>query len=216
MAVLTISWQNPGRVAPEGTTVTTPAEGTTPEGAAEAPAPRRADKPMLVYVADPTATEGFDKVEKVVLTDDKVAVGCKAFTCIRITPEQAAQDAILSKAGKETPRFVFISADYKSVEVLEGSKLSIGGLFGEMKTQFKKHYSGDLEKNVKALIKILGEFDKLANERSQLEEKKAREEKPSPADQNEWKKTAEELDAREKAANGDRDKLLKFEPKPVA
>ena len=196
--------------------MTTPSEGEAKAGAAEAPAIKRADKPMLVYIADPTATEGFDKVEKIVLTDDKIAVGCKAFTCIRMTPEQAAQDAILAKAGKETPRFVFISADYKNIEVLEGSKLSIGGLFGEMTTQFKKHYSGDLAKNVKALIKVLGEFDKISNERSQLEEKKAREEKPSPADQNEWKKTAEELSEREKEANGERDKLLKFEPKPVA
>jgi len=204
-------------------TVTTPADSDAKAGAAKdaptddaaTPAIKRADKPMLVYIADPTASDGFDKVEKIVLTDDKIAVGCKAFACIRMTPEQAAQDAILAKAGKETPRFVFISADYKSVEVLEGSKLSIGGLFGEMKTQFKKHYAGDLEKNVKALIKVLSEFDKISNERSQLEEKKAREEKPSPADQNEWKKTAEELATREKEANGERDRLLKFEPKPV-
>jgi hypothetical protein len=85
-----------------------------------------------------------------------------------------------------------------------------------MQAQYKKHYKGDLEKNVKALIKVLGEFDKIANERKMIEEEKARTEKPSDKDQSEWKKSADELNEREKKANEQRDALLKFEVKLVA
>jgi hypothetical protein len=215
MAVLRIGWSNLTKVAPAKPVVTTGSEGD--EGAEPAaPEVKRADKPILVYVADPTVTEGFDKVEQVVMTEDKIVIGTKAFTCVRMTPEQADQDELLVKAGKGAPRVVFISADYQDVEALEGDKLSIGKMWGEMNAQFKKHYKGDLEKNVKAMLKVLGEFDKIANERKLLDEKKARADKPSDADKKEWDKAAKELDAREKAANAERDALLKFEPKSIA
>lgn len=216
MAVLQIGWQNLAKVTPAKAAVTTGSEGESGEAPA-APEVKRADKPILVYVADPAAaSEGFDKVEKVVMTEDKIVIGTKAFTCVRMTPEQADQDEILSKAGKGAPRVVFISADYQDVETLDGDKLSIGKMWAEMNAQFKKHYKGDLEKNVKAMIKVLGEFDKIANERKLIEEKKARADKPSDADKKEWEKASKELDAREKAANADRDALLKFEPKSIA
>lgn len=215
MAVLSIGWSNLAKVAPAKPAVTTGSEGEAGEQPA-APEVKRAAKPMLVYIADPAASEGFDKVEKVVMTEDKIVIGTKAFTCVRMTPEQADQDELLVKAGKGAPRVVFISADYQDVEALEGDKLSIGKMWGEMNAQFKKHYKGDLEKNVKAMLKVLGEFDKIANERKLIEEKKARADKPSDADKKEWDKESKELDAREKAANAERDALLKFEPKSIA
>jgi hypothetical protein len=216
MAVLTIRWDNAARVAPDEAAVVTPKEGEDAKPADEAPVVKRADKPMMIYIADPAVTDGFNKVEQVVLTDDKVAVGTRAFRCIKMTPEQAGQDRLLKEAGKELPRVVFVTADYAKVEVVEGGKLSVGGLWSEMQAQYKKHYKGDLEKNVKSLIKVLGEFDKIANERKMLDEEKARTEKPSDKDQAEWKKAADELKEREQKANEQRDTLLKFEPKPVA
>jgi hypothetical protein len=218
MAVLTIKWENASRVSPTESAVVTPKDGEDPAApdAPAAPAVKRAAKPMLVYIADPAVTEGFNKVEQVVLTDDKVVVGTWAFTCIKMTPEQAAQDPLLAKAGKELPRVVFVTSDYAKVEAVEGGKLSVGGLWSEMQAQFKKHYKGDLEKNVKSLIKVLGEFDKIANERTILEEKKTRADKPTDADQADWKKTADEINEREKKANEQRDTLLKFEPKQAA
>ncbi|MFM8386829.1 MAG: hypothetical protein ACKOCB_08450 [Planctomycetia bacterium] len=213
MAVLNIGWKSLARVAPKTVAVTTPKEGeSASEPAEKVPAPR-ADKPMLVYVASPTPAEGFDKVEKVVLTEDKIVIGSKAFTCVRMSDEQAAQDPILAAAGKETPRIVIISADYQDVESIEGDKISIGRMWDAMKASYKAHYKGDLEKMTKSMLKVLGEFDKIANERKILEEKKSRAEKPSDADKKEWDKEAKELAEREKDANAERDALLKLERK---
>lgn len=216
MAVLTIRWDNASRVAPAEAAVVTAEEGDEIKGEIELPAVKRADKPIMVYISDPNATEGFNKVEQVVLTDDKVAVGTRAFTCIKMSPEQAGEDRLLAKAGKDLPRIVFVSSDYAKVEVVEGGKLSVGGLWSEMQSQYRKHYKGDLEKNVKTLIKVLGEFDKIANERKLIEAEKARADKPTDKDQADWKKAGDELNEREKKANEQRDGLMKFEPKFVA
>lgn len=221
MAVLRIDWKSESRVAPDTSAVTPSAgeEGTAKgeAGTPAAAAPRKAGKPLLVYVAEPGSTEAtFDKVEKVVLTDDRVVIGTWAFKCVRMTPEQAANDRLLKDAGKETPRIVFISSDYQNVKVLEGNKLSVGGLWSEMQAQFKKSYTGDLEKNVKALLKVLTEFDKIANQRKVLDAEKERTDKPTAADQAKWKKDADELDEAEKKANAKRDELMKFEFKEQA
>ena len=214
MAVLSIAWSQMGSVAPRESQVVTPKEGAE-QGEEAAPAPvKRAEKPIMVYVADPgAADETFDKVEKVVMTEDKIVIGTKAFTCVRMNPEQAAQDRLVSGAGKEVPRIVFVSTDYKETTVVEGSKLSIGGLWDAMQKQFKDAYKGDLEKNVKALLKVLQEFDKVNAARSVQEEKEKRNDKPTPADKAEWAKTREELDERQKKAEKERDALLKFEKK---
>ena len=221
MAVLSIGWQPLARVSPSEpeSIVVTPSDGeqAKPSDAAAAPAKAKsADKPMIVYVADAVANEGFDKVEKVVLTDDRVVVGTHAFQCIRMTPEQAAQDKLIAEAGKDTPRILVISADWKDVTVLEGGKLSVGGLWSAMQSHYKKFYEGDLEKNVKATLKVLGEFDKIANERKVQEAKEQREEKPTAKDKADWTKVREELDTREKAASKERDGLMKFERKASA
>lgn len=224
MAVLTIGWSSlPARpVAPE-TGAVTPSEGekgagTAPADEKAAPARvQRAEKPMMVYIADPAVGDvAFDKVEKVVLTDDRVVIGTWAFKCVRMTPEQASQNDVLKEAGKETPRIVFISTDWKDVKVLEGNKLSVGGLWSEMQAQFKKCFEGNLETNVKAMLKVLTEFDKIANQRKVLEAAKEREDKPTPADEAKWKKEAEELDAAEKKANEKKAELLKFVKKDQA
>jgi hypothetical protein len=216
MAVLNMGWKSVARVTPKAAVVTTPKEGESGAEPAEKAPVVRADKPMLVYVPSATPAEGFDKVEQVVLTENKIVIGSKAFTCIRMTEEQAAQDPIVAASGKATPRIVFISADYQDVESLEGDKISISSMWDEMRASYKAHFKGDLEKMSKAMLKVLGEFDKIANERKMLEEKKARAEKPSDADKKEWEKEAKDLAAREKDANAERDALLKFEPKDDA
>lgn len=219
MAVLNINWSSSAPVAPVNDKVVTPKEGeeaakkdsASKEDGKETAAPvKLADKPFLIYIADAAATENFDKVEKVVLTDDKVLVGSKAFTCIRLSPEQAAQNKLVADAGKEVPRIVFVTVDYKDTTVIEGGKLTVGALWDTMQKQYKKAYDGDLEKNVKAMMKVLGEFDKVSGARKVQEEKEAREPKPTAADKAEWSKTKEELDERQKKAEKERDELLKF------
>src|SRR5262245_36692753 len=120
MAVLQIRWQSLARVAPKKAAVTTPAEGQQGDAPIEAPKPQRAEKPIFVYVTDPAAAETFDKVEKVVMTEDKVVIGTKAFICVKMTPEQAAADELVNANGKAVPRILLVSADYTDVEVIEG------------------------------------------------------------------------------------------------
>lgn len=222
MAVLSMNWTSPGRVAPPvQKAVVTPKEGEeSKEGAEESAksAPvKRAEKPMMVYVSDPSGGgESFDKVEKVVLTDDRVCVGSKAFTLIKMTPEQAGEDRLLSAAGKDVPRIVLVSADYQDVTVLEGGKLSVGDLWKAMQSHFRKAYEGDLEKNVKSLLKVMLEFDKLAKARTVQEDKEKRSEKPTAADKAEWAESKKDLDEREKKAEKERDALLAFEKKKLA
>ena len=214
-----MNWTSPGKVAPTQDAVVTPKDGEeAKEGKDDSVlASKRADKPMMVYVADPAGSgEAFDKVEKVVLTDDRVCVGSKAFTLIRMTPEQAGQDRLIAAAGKEVPRIVLVSVDYKDVTVLEGGKLSVGELWKGMQAAFHKAYEGDLEKNVKALLKVMLEFDKVAKARTVQEDKEKRADKPTAADKAEWAKTKEELDERDKKAEKERDSLLSFEKKKIA
>jgi hypothetical protein len=207
-----MKWDSRERVTPVGAVVT-PKDGETQDAIVEAP--RRADKPMMVYIADTAVVEGFDKIEKVVFTEDKILIGSRAFACIRMTPEQAAKDKLLADAGKETPRIVFVTVDYKDTLVIEGSKLSVGGLWSAMQAQYKKAYEGNLETMAKAMIKVLLEFDKVGGARKVQEEKELRESKPTDADKAEWAKTKKELDERQEKAEKDRDALLKFEKKKV-
>lgn len=207
-----MKWESRERVSPVSAVVT-PKEGETVEALMESP--RRAEKPMMVYVTDQAVVEGFDKIEKVVMTEDKVLIGARAFQCIRLSPEQAAKDKLIAEAGKETPRIVFVTADFKDTLVIEGSKLSVSSLYAAMKTQFKKFYEGDLDKNVSAMQKVLLEFDKIGGARKVQEEKEARETKPTEIDKADWAKTKKELDERQAKAEKERDALLKFAKKEV-
>ena len=200
-----MKWTSKDRVAPDTAVV------TGKEGKADVvEETRRADKPMMVFVTDSAVVEGFDKIEKVVLTDDKVLIGSRAFTCIKMSPEQAAKDKLLADAGKETPRIVFVTIDYKDTQVIEGSKLTVGSLWAAMQVHYRKAYEGNLETIAKAMFKVMIEFDKVSAGRKVQEEKELRESKPTDGDKAEWAKTKKEFDERQAKAEKERDALLKF------
>lgn len=207
MAVLTINWRTATKVA-VASGVVTPGEESGAKDE-QAPAPR-AEKPMLVWIQDPAAAEDDAKIEKITLDTDKVRVGCYFFDCIKISAEDAAQDRLLADTGTEFPRMVLITPDYEVVKTLEG-KISGAKLFSAMKATAKKSYECNFERSVKDVIKLLGEFDKIANERKVLEEKEAR--GVNAAEAKKIAKEREDLDEREKKANEERDSLLKPEPK---
>jgi len=216
MAVLSIAWSSPGSVAPKEAKVVTPKEGE--EAPKDEPAPvKRADKPMFVCITDPSATDtaAFDKLEKIILTEDKIVIGSKAFACYRMTPENAAKDRLLASAGKEIPRIVLVSTDYENVTVLEGSKLSVADVWKAMEKEFRATYKGELEKVSKGMLKVLQEFDKVGAALKVQEEKEQRADKPTAADKADWAKTRDELKERQKKAEKERDELLKFEKKAV-
>jgi hypothetical protein len=206
MAVLSISWTSADRVAVAEAAVT-PSEGDEEAPKVETP---RADKPMLVYIEHPGDDEPNEKIAKITLDPDKIRVGCSYFKCIKMTAEAASQDRLLADTGKEYPRMVLITPDYEVVATLEG-KISSSKLYAAMKKTASKSYKCNFDKNVKGVIKLLGEFDKIANERDVL---KSKEEKGlKPAEAKKIAKEREELDDREKKAVEMRDELLKPELK---
>ena len=231
MAELTITWEPmdklpaPEKVAAKPVITTgesTPASAATDEPASEPVTMAASDKPFLVYVMDSsTEKAGFDVVEKVILDDDRVKLGMKAFHAVKMSPEAAKADPFLSsKGGKEVPRIVFISADFKTVKPLEGATLKLGEVWGSMKATANRFYKQDLDTVVKQLKEVLIEFDKINNERKVLDEKEKRMtgKEMTPADKKDLDARRSDLDTREKKATATKDKLweLKLKDAPKA
>jgi len=217
MAVLTIDWKTMEKLPALDAPVVT---GESEEQAAKAAAPTPAERPFLLWINDPNATgEGFDQVEKVILADDKVAIGSHAFTCVKMTPEQAKEDPVLKeKGGKEVPRLVLVSADHKTVTALEKGRLSVGGCYDAMKATANKFYKNDFDKAVRELRATLTEYDKINGERSVLEdkEKRAKEKELSASEKKDIESKRAELDKRQAAAEAQHKKIWDLKPKAAA
>lgn len=214
MAVLNKTWGSLNGVPAVAKAVVT-GEGEEAEAAAT---PKLLNKPLFIYVTDGADLGATDKIEKVVLMDDKVCVGMWAFNCVKMTPEKVAEDKLLSEewTSGETRGFIFVSRDLGNVDVVDMKKMSSKNVFKTMTKHAKKAYKTSFEKNIKAAIKVLGEFDKLNNARRVLADKETRaSEKGDENALKDIKKDREELEKTEKEMNAKRDSLLKFELKAV-
>lgn len=218
MAVLTIKWETLSAVPPLVAPTVTSETASAPDPNAEKPKTAH-DMPYFVYVTDPAGTTGYDTVEKVILDDDRVRIGSRAFHMVKMTPDDAKADPILKeKGGKEVPRIVLVTADLKTVKPLEGGALKLGEVWGGMKATANKHFKQDLDVTVKALKDVLIEYDKINGERKVVDDKetRAKEKGLSAADQKEIAAKRAELDARqEKAANKEK-ALLDLKAKAAA
>jgi hypothetical protein len=203
MAALQIQWTQTSRVAPEAAAVLT--GENLPATPAEPAAPVRAEKPFLVYVTDPSGGgtgDAIEKIEKVILQDERVAFGARAFTCVKMTPEDAKLDPIVSKQGKEIPRFVLVSADYEKSIAFEKNRLSASTVWDGMKAAADKHYAKALDASVKEMREVLVEVDKIWAEKKTLSEKLARlEEKGTDAEKKAVEAKIAALDERQKKAD---------------
>src|SRR5262245_19035288 len=127
MAVLNIKWETMSKIPPLQEAVITSEESTEGDAAKKADpaaAPKlTADKPYFIYVADAAASTSYDAVEKVILADDKIAIGSHAFHMVKMTPDEAAADPLLKDKGKSVPRFMLVTADLKTVTTLESERL---------------------------------------------------------------------------------------------
>ncbi|MBL9088212.1 MAG: hypothetical protein JNM10_13815 [Planctomycetia bacterium] len=222
MADLQIAWETLESIPqPEKAAAVVTGEGTTASADEPATTPSEtsltADKPYLVYISDPQSgdTKMVDNIEKVILDDDRIQLGSKAFHMVKMTAESAAADALLKeKGGKELPRLVFITADLKSVKPVEGTALKVSEVWSTMKLVANKAYKQDLEAIVKESLKILIEYDKIAKERTVLEEKEKRTaDKASASDKKDIEAKRAELDARQEKAQAQRAKLFELKPK---
>jgi hypothetical protein len=214
MEVLTIAWKTmdklPALEAPVLTGVEEGERAAAPETAGVA------EKPFLVWVNDENSAESFDQVGKVILADDKVAIGSWAFTCVKMTPEQAKEDPVLAeKGGKEVPRIVLVSADHKTVTALEKGRLSVGGVYDAMKATARKFYKTDFDKAVREMRNVLTEYDKINGERSVLEdkEKRVKEKGMSASEEKDLASKRAELEKRQEETKERHKKVWDLQPK---
>ena len=222
MAELTIKWETLTNIPAleKAQPVVTTGDDTTPAPAPAATEAKQtaltADKPYVIYVADPAGTTGFDTVEKVILDDDRVKLGAKAFHAVKMLPDDAKADPLLAKdGGKEVPRIIFVTADLKTVKTLEGAQLKLGEVWGSMKATANKFYKQDLDSTVRDLKSVLIEFDKINKERAIVDDKEKRgtDKGLSAVDKKDIEAKRAELDARQKKAEAMRDKLWELRPK---
>ena len=175
MAELRIEWSSAERVSKEDKAVVTgeSADEAT-EGESNSPL-LWTDRPIIVYVCDEAAgCEGFDKLEEVVLKDEKIGLGMKAFRRVKMHPDDVAADDFLKDHGKQVPRMLLIEPTKLKVTVLEKNKLKTSKLYSAMKSVSDKFFKQKLDKTVKAHLKLLTEQDQLANQQKTLQAKLAR------------------------------------------
>ncbi len=213
MRVLTAKWGSATRVSPtDGATVT----GEKSDDKGEASEKPMAEKPIFIYVTDGSEDGAFDKIEKVILDDNKILVGMRAFKCVKMSPSDVQDDPLLSGHAKETRYFMFVSRDYGKVKVIEGNKMKTKAVYSMMKKFASKEYKTNFDKAVKATLKLLLDYDKINNAKKVLTEKKQRE--GADISKNEAKKIDKELaelEERQKEAEAKEKELLTFELKPV-
>jgi hypothetical protein len=210
MAVLNIHWETADRISASQGPVT-PGEGENAEQPASSTEPTRLDRALVVFIHD-TGDAEAEKIEKIALDLDKVRVGSNYFRCVRITPANAKNDPLLAEYAEDAPCFVFVSTESEVVDDLSGSKASGSKIFKAMEKTARKSYEKlHLERNVKSILKVLNELDKIADERKVLEEKENRD--PSKSELKKIAKEKEELDGREKEALAERAELLQLEVK---
>ena len=211
MRVLTAKWGSASRVSPDtGATVTGEKAGDSAEPS-EKP---MAEKPIFIYVTDGSEDGAFDKIEKVILDDNKILVGMRAFKCVKMSPSDVQDDPLLSGHTKEDRYFMFVSRDYSKVKVLAGSKLKTKATYSMMKKFASKEYKTKFDKNVKATLKLLLEYDKINNAKKVLTEKKAREGADiSKGEAKKIEKELADLEERQKKAEKTEKELLTFELK---
>jgi len=175
------------------------------------------DKPYLVFVTDGNSKES-DDVEKVLLEDDKIELGSRAFHAVKMSPDQASQDALLKdKGGKLVPRVIFVTADLKNVKPIEGTTLKVSEVWGAMKVTANKFYKTDLEAMVKGLQEVCNEFNKIYKAGQVLDDKEKRlGDKATPADKKELETKRTELTTRTKKNEEKRDKLGELKPRDAA
>ncbi len=209
--MLNKAWSTANRISPDTSVVT----GEGEEGA-EAPEPKIADQPMLIYVTDGAESDDFVKIENIVLQDFKVAAARNAFRCLKMTPEDVENDPALAGNGKASSRLLVVDRDWKKVKVIEGKSLSSKKLYTAMKASANRAYKTKLDKNVKSMLKLLNEFNKINNAKKNLDQKEQRlGDEITKAETKKIAKEREELAEEQKKADELRETLYKFELKAV-
>ena len=130
---------------------------------------------------------------------------------LKMSPSDVNDDPLLADEGKEVPRFLFVSRDYSTVKVVEGSKMKTKNVYNMMKKFASKEYKTKFDKHVKATLKLLIEFDKINGAMKTLKAKEARLGSDiTKAEEKKIAKEKEELETRQKEADEKKKELLTF------
>lgn len=195
---LAIRWESMTRLPTfEKPVITT--EETAAAPAEDEPQAKASDKPYFIYVTDGSSSDDVTKVEKVVLTDERIALGSRAFHAVRMMPDDAAADSVLAeKGGKEVPRILFVSADHKTVTTFEKNRLGVSGIWDAMRATSNKFYKENLDVAVKAMRDVLTDYDKVAGEQKTLADKieRSKDKKLSDSDQKDLDAKQADIEAR--------------------
>lgn len=174
MAALTIRWQSVESITKPAMVVVT-GEDATEEESSDKIELKWTDKPILVFVCDETEVcEGIDKVNDIILKDEKLALGMRAFRTVKMDPDQVEADSFLAGHGKDVPRMLLVDPVLKRVTIVEKSKLKASGLFSAMKKVSDKFWKQKLKSVVSDHLRLLTEQDKLANADKTLADKETR------------------------------------------
>ena len=153
-------------------------EASTAE-ASDASVLKWTDKPLLVYVCADGTCEDAEKFESLTLKNDKVALGTRAFRCLRMTPEEVLEEPVLADAGKTVPRLVFLDPVKMKTKVVETKDLKASKVFKTMKSSAASFWKEKLDGLVKKHLKLLTEQDGIVNAQKTLAGKQARAEEGS-------------------------------------
>lgn len=171
MARLNIKWETRSTVAVQAAS-TADSDAKAGEETDKNVGSSKLERPLLVYVTSDDNTDSTSrKLEDVCFADERIAIGSKLFTCVKITAGNAAQDRLLSANGEETPRLVLISRDYEVQDVLESRKLSSGKIVRAMSKAARADYKTSFDSLVSSYQKLLNELDRLDGKRTLIADK---------------------------------------------
>ena len=132
------------------------------------------DKPLLVYVCSDEPCSDSEKFESVALKNEKLALGMRAFRCVRMSAEQIGDDPVFAEKGKTLPRILLIDPIKLKAKVIESKDLSATKIFRTMKRVSASFWKEKLDTVVGKHLKLLTEQDRLANAEKTLAAKQAR------------------------------------------
>ena len=130
-------------------------------------------KPYLVLICDELGvSDELDRLEAETFGEEKVALGTRAFDCVRISPEDAERESLLKDSGKAIPRVVVLDPIRKTRKVLEkNNQLGPRPVYSAMKKIAAKFFeNGKIDSLVRKNQKILAKLDKLGPEEFKLRE----------------------------------------------
>jgi hypothetical protein len=107
-------------------------------------------------------------MEQTIGSDDRVAVGLRAFRTVKLTPEDAARDAWLASSADIGPRTVIIGLDGRVVTMLPLERVTASAVWEAMRSAVRTGYGADIDSLVERQREIQREFDRLESERRSL------------------------------------------------